>query len=67
MSTDPSRAPRMFPSVSFARRRDPLANRLLLRKTLKLNFWRPGDEYSTSENEIRYGVPGGVDYEWVYR
>jgi hypothetical protein len=46
---------------------DPLAGRLLLRKTLKLNFWRPGDEYTTSEHEIRYGVPGGVDYEWVYR
>ena len=41
--------------------------RKLLRKTLKLNFWRPGDEYFESENEIRYGIPGRVDYEWVYR
>ena len=37
------------------------------RKVLKLNFWRPGDEYFEHEKEIRYGVPGRVDYEWVYR
>ncbi len=36
-------------------------------KTLKLNFWRPGDEYAEDETEIRYGFPGEVDYEWVYR
>jgi len=41
--------------------------RRLLRKTLKLNFWRPGDEYFPHEAEIRYGVPGELDYEWVYR
>ncbi len=41
--------------------------RRLYRKTLKLNFWRPGDEYNENEKEIRYGVPGEVDYEWVYR
>jgi hypothetical protein len=35
-------------------------------KTLKLNFWRPGDEIREHEEEIRYGIPGGVDYEWVY-
>jgi hypothetical protein len=47
---------------------DPIGKgRKLYRKTLKLNFWRPGDEYSEHEDEIRYGVPGGVDYEWVYR
>jgi hypothetical protein len=42
-----------------------------------INFWRPGDEYLPSENEIRYGtptgmaekygVPAGLDYTWVYR
>ena len=37
------------------------------RKVLKLNFWRPSDEYYEHEKEIRYGVPGRVDYEWVYR
>ena len=41
--------------------------RRLSRKTLKLNFWRPGDEYYPDEREIRYGIPGEVDYEWVYR
>ncbi|MGW8256680.1 MAG: hypothetical protein ACWGMZ_04260 [Thermoguttaceae bacterium] len=39
----------------------------LLRKTLKLNFWRPGDEYFLHEEEIRYGLPGGLDYQWIYR
>jgi hypothetical protein len=47
---------------------DPIGTgRKLLRKTLKLNFWRPGDAYFETEDEIRYGLPGRVDYEWVYR
>jgi hypothetical protein len=47
---------------------DPIAKgRRFARKTLKLNFWRPGDEYFENEKEIRYGIPGQVDYEWVYR
>jgi len=41
--------------------------RQLFQKTLKINFWRPGDKYDEHEGEIRYGLPGGVDYEWVYR
>jgi hypothetical protein len=41
--------------------------RELTRKTLKLNFWRPGDEYDLREEEFRFGIPGEVDYEWVYR
>ncbi len=41
--------------------------RRLLLKTLKINFWRPGDEYFPHEGEIRYGVPGELDYQWVYR
>ena len=40
--------------------------RSFLVKTLKLNFWRPGDEIREHDGEIRYGVPGGVDYEWTY-
>jgi hypothetical protein len=37
-------------------------------KTLKLNFWRPGDQFHEHEAEIRRGTPDGkVDYEWVYR
>jgi hypothetical protein len=47
---------------------DPIGKgRRLVRKTLKLNFWRPGDEYYQNEKEIRFGIPGEVDYEWVYR
>ena len=44
-----------------------LAGRKLYRKMLKLNFWRPGRPVFEHEEEIRYGIPGGVDYEWVYR
>ena len=44
-----------------------LKGRKLYRKTLQLNFWRPADPYFEHEEEIRYGVPGGVDYQWVYR
>lgn len=43
------------------------AHRQFQTKTLKLNFWRPGDRYNEHEDEIRFGVPGQVDYEWVYR
>lgn len=47
---------------------DPIGKgRKFLRKTLKLNFWRPGDEYYEHEKEFRFGIPGEVDYEWVYR
>jgi hypothetical protein len=45
----------------------PLSGRKIYRKVLKLNFWRPADPYYEHEDEIRFGVPGGVDYEWVYR
>jgi len=46
---------------------DPLRkDRQLLRKTLKLNFWRPGDDRHEHEGEIRYGIPGEVDHDWVY-
>jgi hypothetical protein len=47
---------------------DPvLKGRNLYRKVLKLNFWRPGDPYYEHEEEIRFGLPKGVDYQWVYR
>jgi hypothetical protein len=61
------------PGADQAKAKEPtlpeqiLPGRRLLRKTLKLNFWRPGDEFSEREEETRYGLPGGVDYEWVYR
>jgi hypothetical protein len=34
---------------------------------LKLNFWRPSDTHFQHEDEIRFGIPGEVDYEWSYK
>jgi hypothetical protein len=55
----------------------PGKGRQFSRKTLQLNFWRPGDEFGEHESEIRFGVPTskaylygvseGVAYRWVYR
>lgn len=42
------------------------AYRTVLLKTLKLNFWSPGDAVNLRESEIRRGYPGEPDYEWVY-
>lgn len=38
-----------------------------VQKTLQINFWRPGDAFYEREDEIRLGVPGDVDYRWIYR
>ncbi len=43
------------------------AERTVERKTLQLNFWRPGDAYHEHEDEIRFGAPEDVDYRWIYR
>jgi hypothetical protein len=43
------------------------AGRVFANKTLRLNFWRPGDEFHEDQREIRFGIPGKVDYEWIYR
>ncbi len=55
----------------------PGKGRQFVRKTLQLNFWRPGDELLPNEREFRYGVPpdkaalydvpDGVAFRWVYR
>ena len=55
----------------------PATGREFKRKTLQLNFWRPGDEFGQDETAIRYGVARGkanlydvfegVAYRWVYR
>lgn len=45
----------------------PLTYRQYQQKTLKLNFWRPGDRLDENEREIRFGAPGQVDYEWIFR
>lgn len=47
---------------------DPIGQgRVFQRKVLKLNFWRPGDEFIVKESQVRFGQPGTVDYEWIYR
>jgi hypothetical protein len=45
----------------------PGTGRKLTLKTLQLNFWRPGDALYEHEAEIRYGIPGDVDYRWLYQ
>ena len=55
----------------------PGTGRKITRKTLQLNFWRPGDEIAEDEREIRFGpAPDradlydsgeGVAHRWVYR
>lgn len=55
------------PPEAFKKGDPPGKGRVLLSKTLVLNFWRPGDEYVEDQRIIRFGVPGKVDYSWVYR
>jgi hypothetical protein len=45
----------------------PGSGRRIAQKTLKLNFWRPGDIYDPNERELYSGIPGKVDHEWVFR
>jgi hypothetical protein len=42
---------------AFTLDKDAQGQILHLQKTLKLNFWRPGDTVREHEREIRYGVP----------
>ena len=51
---------------SYAPGKDRDEYRKMLLKTLKLNFWRPGDKYDPEESEIRRGYPNESDYEWLY-
>ncbi|MEX0937972.1 MAG: hypothetical protein WDZ59_08920 [Pirellulales bacterium] len=65
------------PPGAYALGDPPATGRRFVRKTLQLNFWRPGDENEQREEEIRFGTPEGqhelygveegVDYTWVYR
>ena len=65
------------PEGAYQQGDPPGKGREFVRKTLQLNFWRPGDRFLQHENEIRYGTPAGkaglygveegVDYAWVYR
>jgi hypothetical protein len=65
------------PPEAYKLGNSPGTGRQFVRKTLQLNFWRPGDAVAENEREIRYGVPPdqaepygsgeGVAYQWVYR
>jgi len=55
------------PPEAFTPGDAPTTGRVLLQKNLMLNFWRPGDERLEDQQTIRYGIPGKVDYSWVYR
>jgi len=55
------------PPEAFKKGNPPTTGRVLVQKNLMLNFWRPGDEYREDQRIIRYGIPGKVDYSWVYR
>ncbi|MGD0900554.1 MAG: hypothetical protein ABR915_22200 [Thermoguttaceae bacterium] len=47
--------------------------RTMFGKVLKVNFWRPGDEFLLTENQVRLGVPGQAGKrglppcEWIWR
>lgn len=43
-----------------------MTGRTVQRKVLKLNFYRPGDEFDQKSKEIRFGQPGELDYQWIY-
>lgn len=45
----------------------PGKGRLFATKFLKLDFWRPGDAEAAHEEEIRFGFPGSLPYQWLYR
>lgn len=53
---------------------DPVSGRKIGVKTLKLNFWRPGDEHHGDQDLVRTGIPSQTDtgasahpeHEWVY-
>ncbi|MGL4513705.1 MAG: hypothetical protein ACRCT8_11500 [Lacipirellulaceae bacterium] len=65
------------PPGGYAEGDAPGKGREFVRKTLQLNFWRPGDRFLQHEGEVRngtppgkgslYGGPEGVAYQWVYR
>ncbi len=46
--------------------KDIWAARKFERKILKLNFWRPADEYYENEKDIIYGQEGELDYLWIF-
>ncbi|QEG42709.1 hypothetical protein [Roseimaritima ulvae] len=48
---------------AFERQEDTEGNVTFLKKTLQLNFYRPGDSVRQTEDEIRFGIPAYTDPE----
>ena len=61
------------PAGAYKAGEPPAKGRRYWEKTLQLNFWRPSDEFSDAETEIYLGaptdlgIPGRIDYQWVFR
>jgi hypothetical protein len=55
------------PAGAYKKGDPPGTGRVFAYKTLRLNFWRPGDDLVEDESVIKFGIPGKLDHEWVYR
>jgi hypothetical protein len=44
------------PPGAYKKGQPPGTGRVLVQKTLQLNFWRPGDTIEETEDEVRFGV-----------
>ncbi len=61
------------PAGAYKAGQPPASGRLFRQKTLQLNFWRPSDEFAEGESDIylgtppTLGIPGQIDYQWVFR
>ncbi len=42
---------------------DTKGNKIYQRKTLQIQFWRPGDSIAQTEDRVRLGVPAFLDPE----
>lgn len=55
------------PEGAFKPGDPPGTGRQFAYKTLQLNFYRPGDEFDAREEEIKLGVAGHPESQWLYR
>lgn len=54
-------------SESFDADAPPLDSRKYKQRTLRLRFSRWGDEFEEYQDQIRFGIDGQLDYEWIYQ
>lgn len=55
------------PPGAYQAGKPPGTGRVYQHQVLKMNFWRPSDTRFEHEDEIRFGIPGEVDYAWFYQ